>query len=216
MKPIDMNEIYRKLPLDEIPWNLEEPPHALVKLLQSGKVRPCTAVDLGCGTGHYAIYLASQGFDVTGVDISPTAIKIAQENARKKGVRCRFIVADVLGDLKELKETFDFAYDWELLHHIFPEQRKTYVKNVYGRLNPKGHYLSVCLSEKDLEFSGSGKYRETPLGTCIYFSSEDELRDLFSPYFTIKELKTIQIRGRSAPHLAIYAFMQRRENPVCT
>ncbi len=209
MKQVDIDEIYRKMPQEDIPWNIAEPPKALVELIEGGKVRTCKAIDLGCGTGNHAIYLASKGFDVTGVDISPTAIRIAEENAKKKGVRCYFIVADVLGDLKEVKGTFDFAYDWELLHHVFPEQRKKYVGNVYGKLNPKGQYLSLCFSEKDPQFGGSGKYRETPLGTLLYLSSEDELRDLFKPYFSIEELRTIQISGKFAPHLAIYAFMER-------
>jgi len=205
-----MDRIYRKTPLEEIPWNIETPPDALVKLVETGKVKPCKTIDLGCGTGNYAIYLASIGFEVTGIDISPTAIKIAKENAKKKGAKCNFLVTDVLGNLDEVKETFDFAYDWELLHHIFPEQRKKYVENVYRILNPKGKYLSVCFSEKDSQFGGSGKYRQTQLGTILYFSSEDELRDLFKPYFKIKELKTIEIRGKPAPHLANYAFMEKK------
>ena len=210
MKYVDMDEIYRTLPLEEVPWVVEEPPKALVDLVVAGDIRPCKAIDLGCGTGNYAIYLASKGFRVTGVDLSPTAITLAKENAKKKGVMCDFIVANVLGDLKEVVGTFDFAYDWELLHHIFPEQRTKYVENVSRLLKSKGHYLSVCFSEKDPQFSGSGKYRETPLGTILYFSSEDELRDLFKPYFQIDELRTIQISGKFAPHLAIYAFMENR------
>jgi len=209
-----MDRIYRNTPLEEVPWNIETPPDVLVELVESGKVKPCKTIDLGCGTGNYAIYLASVGFEVTGIDISPTAIKIAKENAKKKGVKCNFLVADVLGNLDEVKETFDFVYDWELLHHIFPEQRKKYVENVYGILNPKGKYLSVCFSEKDREFGGSGKYRETRLGTILYFSSEDEIRDLFEPYFNIKELKTIGIRGKPTPHLANYAFMERKNRTV--
>jgi 2-polyprenyl-3-methyl-5-hydroxy-6-metoxy-1,4-benzoquinol methylase len=210
MKHVDMDEIYRRLPQEDIPWNIEEPPKALVELIEAGKMRPCKAVDLGCGAGNYAIYLAKKGFDVTGADISSTAIRRAKENAKRRGVECRFIVADVLGDLKEVNETFDFAYDWELLHHIFQEQREKYVKNVHALLNPKGHYLSICFSEKNSQFGGLGKYRETPLGTLLYFSSEDELRELFKAYFEIEELKTIQISGKSAPHLAVYAFMERR------
>jgi len=206
----EMDRIYRNTPLEEIPWNIETPPDVLVELVESGKVKPCKTIDLGCGTGNYAIYLASIGFEVTGIDVSPTAIKIAKENAKKKGVKCDFLVTDVLGNLDEVKETFDFAYDWELLHHIFPEQRKKYVENVHRILNPKGKYLSVCFSEKDSQFGGSGKYRQTPLGTILYFSSEDELRDLFEPYFNIKEIKTIEIRGRPAPHLANYAFIERK------
>ena len=206
-----MDQIYRTLPLEDVPWVVEEPPKALVDLVESGDLRPCKAIDLGCGTGNYAIYLAGRGFPVTGVDISPTAITLAGENAKNKGVRCDFIVADVLGDLREVGGTFDFAYDWELLHHIFPEQRRKYVENVAGLLNPKGLYLSVCFSERDPQFGSSGKYRETPLGTVLYFSSEVELRDLFEPFFHINELKTIQVNGKIAPHLAIYAFMQKRQ-----
>jgi SAM-dependent methyltransferase len=210
MKPVDMDEIYRNRALEEIPWIVEKPPEVLVDLIESGVIGPCKAVDLGCGTGNYAIYLAGRGFQVTGIDISPTAIDIARENAKSKGARCDFIVADVLGDLKEAGGTFDFACDWELLHHIFPEQRTKYVENVSRLLNPKGRYLSVCFSEKSPQFGGSGKYRETPLGTVLCFSSETELRDLFERYFQISEMKTIQISGKSAPHLAIYAFMEKR------
>jgi SAM-dependent methyltransferase len=210
MMQVEMDSIYKNIPLEEIPWNIETPPDALVELVDSGKVTPCKTIDLGCGAGNYAIYLASIGFDVTGIDISPAAIKIAEENAKKKEVKWNFLVADVLGDLDEVKETFDFAYDWELLHHIFPDKRKKYIENVYRIINPGGKYLSVCFSEKDLQFGGSGKYRETPLGTILYFSSDDELRDLFEPYFNIKELKTIEISGKFAPHLANYAFMERK------
>jgi len=210
MKLMDMDEIYRTMPQEDIPWNMEEPPEALIELIESGKVLPCKAVDFGCGAGNYAIYLAGKGFDVTGIDISPTAIGIAEENARKKGIRCRFIAVDVLGDLKELKGTFDFAYDWELLHHVFPEQRKKYVENVHGKLRSKGRYLSLCFSEENPQFGGSGKYRKTPLGTVLYFSTEDEIRSLFEPYFQIDELRTIRISGKFAPHLAIWAFMKKK------
>jgi SAM-dependent methyltransferase len=210
MIQVEMDRIYKNIPLEEIPWNIETPPDALVELVDSGKVKPCKTIDLGCGAGNYAIYLASKGFDVTGIDISQAAIKIARENAKKKGTKWNFLVADVLGDLDEVRETFDFAYDWELLHHIFPDKRKKYVQNVHKILNPGGKYLSVCFSEKDPQFGGSGKYRETRLGTLLYFSSENELRELFEPYFNIRELKTIEVTTKFVNHLANYAFMERK------
>jgi SAM-dependent methyltransferase len=210
MKYVDLDKIYQEMPPDKIPWNSETPPDALVELVQSGKVRPCKTIDLGCGTGNYAIYLAGQGFEVTGVDSSPTAIKIATENAQRHGVRCRFIVADLLGDLLEIKETFDFGYDWEFLHHIFPEDREKYVKNVYNLLKPGAQYFSACFSEKDPQFGGRGKFRKTRLGTTLYFSSESEIGDLFSPYFAIKELKTIKIDTKFASHYLVYSLSERR------
>ncbi len=210
IKRAEIDKIYGNMAPESIPWNIEAPPDALTELVKSGKVKPCKTIDLGCGAGNYAIYLASIGFDVTGVDISPTAIKLAKENAKKKGIRSRFIVADVLGNLDEVIETFDFAYDWELLHHIFTEERKRYVENIYRILNPRGKYLSVCFNEKDPQFGGSGKYVETRIGTILYLSSVEELRNLFDPYFSIKELKTIEIKGKSVTHLANYAFMEKK------
>jgi len=210
MKQSETDEIYSNIPLKEIPWNIENPPDALIHLIQSGKVKPCTVIDLGCGAGNYAVYLAGKGFTVTGVDISGKAITFAEKNAKDKKVRCDFLRADVLGDLgKEVDNIFDFAYDWELLHHIYPENRNKYVENVQRLINPGGRYLSVCFNEKDAQFGGSGKYRKTKLGTILYFSSEDELRKLFSLYFKIIEIKTFEIQGKTVPHMVTYALMEK-------
>jgi SAM-dependent methyltransferase len=217
MKQVEPDEIYRNVPLIEIPWNIETPPEVLVQLVESGKVLPCEVIDLGCGAGNYAIYFAHKGFNVTGVDISPMAIKFAKENAKKKKVKCNFLVTDVVDDLVNVvKKTFDFAYDWEVLHHIFPEKRKKFIQNVYGVLNPGGKYLSVCFNEKDAQFGGSGKFRNTHLGTVLYFSSEEELNDLFNSYFDIIELKTIEIGGKSVPHIVNYAFMEKKSEELNT
>ena len=202
-----MEKIYKNMAIDDIPWNFKTPPDVLENLVRTGKITPCKTIDLGCGTGNYAIYLAGEGFDVTAVDISSSAIKIAKNNASQKGIDCNFIVADILGDLKQIQSTFNFAYDWELLHHIFPSDREKYIRNVYRLLNPGGQYLSVCFSEENLQFGRVGKYRKTPLETVLYFSSENELRVLYESFFKIEELKTIEIKGKFSPHKAIYAFM---------
>lgn len=202
-----MDQIYKDLQPEKIPWNIESPPQALVDLIKSEKIKPCKTIDLGCGTGHNALYLASLGFQVTGIDISPAAIKIAQEYAEKKGIPCQFLVADVTGDFHEINASFDFAYDWQLLHHIFPDKRKKYCENVRSILNPGGKFLCVGFSEKDAQFEGTGKYRKTNLGTILYFSSEEELRTLFTEFFQIEELKTLETQGKYGPHLVVYAFL---------
>ena len=79
-----MDKIYRKIPLEKISWNIQKPPDVLVELVRSKKVKPCKTIDLGCGIGNYAIYLGGLGFDVTGIDVSPTAIDIDIEKAKKK------------------------------------------------------------------------------------------------------------------------------------
>jgi SAM-dependent methyltransferase len=205
-----MEKIYSETPPEDIPWNMDAPSKALVELVESGQVQPCKTIDMGCGAGNYAIYLAGLGFDVTGVDISPSAIALAEASAKQKGVTCSFVAADILGGLAEITETFDFAYDWSLLHHVFPEDRKQYVETVHRLLVPGGKYLSVCFSEKEAGFGGTGKLRRTPLGTVLYFSSEDELRDLFAPHFDVTTLETMQVEGKREPHLMNFAFMAKK------
>ena len=211
MQTENIDAIYKKVPLERIPWNIESPPDVLTGLVKSGRVRPCRAIDLGCGAGNYAVWLAGLGFDVTGVDSSPTAIQIACENAKKKGVRCTFVAADLLGDLHPVEGTFDFAYDYELLHHLLPEERAVYIKNVCRLTRQHATYFSVCFSDGDPQFGGHGKTRKTPLGTLLYFSSEDEIQDLVSPHFHILELKTMEVAAKfGGTHKAIYVLCERR------
>jgi len=206
----DMERVYTEIPPADIPWNIESPPRELISLVEAGHVRPCSAIDLGCGAGNYAIYLASQGFDVTGVDVSSAAIALARDNAKQKGVECDFLVADVLDGLGEFTGAFEFAYDWSLLHHVFPENRKRYVETVHRVLASGGKYFSVCFSEQDGAFGGSGKVRKTPLGTVLFFSSEEELRDLFGPCFAVRTLKTAEVEGKWERHLMNVALMEKK------
>lgn len=205
-----MEDIYKNIPVEKIPWNREEPPELLRNLVEQRHVSPCAAFDSGCGAGNYSVYLAEKGFSVTGVDRSPSAIDLAEKKARERGVKCVFLVGDILERLDELENSFDFIFDWGLLHHIFPEKRRLYLDNVDSYLRQGGVYMSVCFSQEDKAFGGKGKYRDTRLGTRLYFSSEDELSKLFGFYFTINQLSTVTIDGKFESHTAIYTFMQKR------
>jgi SAM-dependent methyltransferase len=207
-----MDAIYSELTLDQIPWNVDRPPAAIKDLAESGWVGPCDAVDLGCGAGNYAIWLASKGFRMTGLDLSPRAIELATGLAAQNSVACQFMARDLTDTVDGLDNSFDFAFDWEVLHHIFPETRERYVKNVHRMLRSGGKYFSLCFSEKDPPgFEGDGKYRKTPLGTTLYFSSEHELRELFEPLFHIEHVRTVRVAGKKGPHMAVEARMSKKE-----
>lgn len=202
-----MDEVYKNIPEDEIPWNLGAPPKALRDLVESKILQPCKVLEIGCGFGYSAIYFAKCGFRVAGIDISETAITTARNLAAKNHADCTFQVDDILSS--EIEETFDFIFDWSVLHHIFPKNRKQYIENVNRLLNRGGKYLSVSFSEKDKAFGGGGKCRTTPIGTTLYFSSEKEMHELFSPYFNFQEFKTIEIEGKPTPHFAIFALLEK-------
>ena len=201
-----MNQIYGNTSLEKIPWNIQDPPDLLVEVVENGKVAPCRAVDLGCGAGNYAMWLATKGFQVTGIDCSEKAIEIARDLAQQKEVDCEFLVGNLTSPDFEPGLVFQFAYDWEVLHHVFPEERETYIDNISKMLERGGTYFSVCFSEQDPDFGGEGKYRKTPMNTTLYFSSEEEIRNLLAPNFEIKELSTVEIAGKYGPHIAVMAL----------
>jgi len=146
-----MERIYREIPPDKIPWNMAAPPDILVTAVTANIPKTCNVIEMGCGAGNYVIYFSKLGYACTGVDISEHAIRMAGNSAVTAGAGCRFLVADVTGDLAEWNSTFGFAYDWELLHHIFPEDREKYIDNVHRLLHADGRYLSVCFSEESTQ-----------------------------------------------------------------
>ncbi|MGH7320729.1 MAG: class I SAM-dependent methyltransferase [Candidatus Rokuibacteriota bacterium] len=65
-----------------------------MELVASGRLSPQAfrrAIDLGCGSGANAIFLAEHGFDVSGVDFSPVALRKAQAKAVERGARLRLL-----------------------------------------------------------------------------------------------------------------------------
>lgn len=83
-KRSNWDKVYKE---GQTPWDTGVQSSELIKVLDSGIVSPCPALDLGCGTGTNAIYLAQKGFDVTAVDISKLAIKKPQQRQKKLALR---------------------------------------------------------------------------------------------------------------------------------
>jgi len=204
---VDTERIYATVPPAEIPWVYEEPPVELVRLLDGELVEPGRAVDLGCGRGANAAFLASRGFDVTGVDFSPSAV--AQAEASYSAPNCRFEVMDLTRRAVPEMPGFHFALDWLTLHHILPPDRQQFIANVAAMLNPGGVYFSVSFHEHHKAFHGDGKLRTTKLGTNLYFASTEEVAELLRPHFEIAEQTVTEVRGKTFPHLVNVVLARR-------
>lgn len=71
------------------------PDQQIVELVESGRILPCRAIDLGCGTGRNTLYLAQHGFQVTGVDFASSAIAKARKKAEAARLEAEFVVDDL-------------------------------------------------------------------------------------------------------------------------
>jgi len=128
------------------PWEIG-PREELVELVKTGRIAPCRAIDLGCGTGDNAIFLAQNGFDVTGVDFAKSAIKKARDKAKLLGVAVDFVVDD-LTMLRHVQGLFDLLVDYGTLDDLNREDREKYVQNVLPLSHPGSQFLLWCFEWK--------------------------------------------------------------------
>jgi SAM-dependent methyltransferase len=109
------NERYQS---GETPWDTGHSSSELARLVSETAIAPCRAIELGCGSGTNALWLAQQGFDVTAVDGSALAIERATQRASAAGVVVRFLVADVLAPPQDIGAPFDFFFDRGCYHAV--------------------------------------------------------------------------------------------------
>lgn len=182
---VDWESVYSEKNLPYIPWNSDRPDVELSELIESRKISPHSALDVGCGTGTDAIYLASKGINVTAIDISKEAIRIARGKAEKAGVNVNFISGDFL-KVEFDNKTFDFVNDRGCFHIMNPLRRDEFAAKVSGVLRHQGQYYLRCWSDKQ-EFDSE----YTP-----YRISKDIIHRTFSKYFDILEIRDVRWGGK--------------------
>jgi len=130
----DWNEHYAT---GQTPWDSGEPEPALVAAVEAGTIPAGRVLEVGCGTGTNALWLAAHGFDVLGIDVSPLAIDRARAGASEGAGAARFEVRDFLAAPPEGPS--DFVFDRGCFH-VFdaPVARTRFVELVASVLAERG------------------------------------------------------------------------------
>jgi SAM-dependent methyltransferase len=181
-------------------WESPRPVRALVSLFERPDFRPQRVLELGCGDGVNAVFMASRGCQVTAVDISPTALRMAREKQRVAETNIEFIEGDIF-DLDPSREPYDFVFDRGMFHHVQVFHFEDYKNLVADRLVPNGYFHLIChhvstrttvLLDCLCGFVGkllgflSGTLVETGAGFTV-----DELGEIFSDRFRIESTDLI-------------------------
>lgn len=153
------------------PWDIGRPQAEIVRLEEAGGIVG-DVIDLGCGTGEHALYLAGRGHRVLGVDGSPSAIAAAEEKARARGIPAAFRVADAL-KLRAVHRRFETAIDVGLFHTFTNDERRLYRDSVCEVLAAGSTLHILCFSDE--EPPGEGPRRVT----------EYEIRSAFRGVFAL-------------------------------
>jgi methyl halide transferase len=157
----------------DMPWEKGAPSPGLIDFLTAHPELPRGTVCVpGCGTGHDVRAWARAGFDATGYDIAPSAVRLAAERTVAAGLAANFRMGNFLKD--EPQRLFDCIFEHTLFCAINPTERDDYVQAVLRWAKPNGHYLAVNYLIPDVD--------GPPFGT-----TRAELWDRFSPYFELVE-----------------------------
>ncbi|WP_276274010.1 class I SAM-dependent methyltransferase [Haloarcula litorea] len=153
-------------------WDIGRPQRAFVWLADAGLVRG-PVLDVGCGTGELSLFVARQGHDVLGIDLSSLAISQARQKARWRQIPAQFLVLDAL-DLPALAArgfSFRTVLDCAMFHILGASERDRFIAGLDTVVEPGG---LVCLL---------GDARRQP--DAIYGITPAEVRRRFGDGWTV-------------------------------
>jgi SAM-dependent methyltransferase len=150
--PFDFDALYRgESPAEGMPamttppWDTKAPKENVIAWQEGGWVHG-DVLDIGCGLGDNAIYLARNGHHVTGLDISPTALATAERRANDAGVQVTFAVTDST-KLEGYTEAFDTIVDSGMFHCLDDDAKRSYAAAAHRATRPGANLLLTCFSD---------------------------------------------------------------------
>jgi SAM-dependent methyltransferase len=181
------------------PWSIGEPQPEIAALIDAGKVRG-TVLDAGCGEAATALYLAEQGLQTVGLDLSPTAIDLARAEAQRRGLtNATFDVADI-SDFDGYDNRFDTIIDSTLFHSMPVELREGYQRSILRAAAPGASYFVLV-------FDTAGMPAESPVNAV----TADELRDVVGKYWQIDDIRAARIHANLPPQIADFGGVDLRD-----
>jgi 2-polyprenyl-3-methyl-5-hydroxy-6-metoxy-1,4-benzoquinol methylase len=156
------------------PWDIGKPQPKFAA--EAGRLSG-SILDCGCGTGENALFFASRGHAVTGMDFLEAPVAAARRKAAERGVAATFRVGDAL-KLEESSEQFDNAIDSGLLHVFDDENRARYALGLAKVVRPGGRVMLMCFSDKTPGEQGPRRVTEAELRAAFAKGWEIETLEL--------------------------------------
>lgn len=196
-------------------WGLSPRP-LLIKNI--GEVPVGKALDLGVGEGRNALFLAREGFHVTGIDISPKSIEKFLDLAKERGLTVEGLVMDIL-DFEFTPDAYNLIVATNTLHFLRKEEVYEITSKIIRSIAPGGYvYIedftvndpSYKTAKKRLKQIEENTFYSPKIFSYLYFFSHNELKRTFKD-FEIKIYKEDIFadpgHGKSGPHKHCVALL---------
>jgi SAM-dependent methyltransferase len=122
------------------PWDIGRPQPRFAALAEAGRLEG-PLLDVGCGTGEHVLMAAATGLDATGIDIAPTAIRLARKKAAERGLTATFVVGDALA--MSFGDGFTTVLDCGCFHTFDDGDRERFVASLATVVRPGGRLFML-------------------------------------------------------------------------
>ena len=192
----DWDRVYRE---GRPPWETGAVSGELVKLLSEGIVPVGRVLEIGCGTGANAVCFAKNGFEVTALDSSPTALERARRRGRMENAPVHFILDDVYRFAKK-SEPFDLVFDAGFYHFARRDKLDCFL-DILWRLTSPGSYYIALAGNTDEEDNEGGPPQV----------SEDDIRNELGRILDVVQLRPFRLESpnRAEGYLGWSCVMRR-------
>ena len=158
------------------PWEIDQPKGAFVAIADR-LISPI--LDAGCGTGENALFFASRGFRVIGIDFVEEAIRRARAKAHKRGLAVEFLVKDATA-LADWDKRFASVIDSGLFHVFSDDDRRRYVQGLTQVVEPGSRLYLMCFSDEEPGTEGPRRV------------SRQELYDVFADGWEVESIQPVR------------------------
>ena len=148
-----------------------------------------SVLDLGCGAGRHCVYLAKNGFDVVGVDVSESALRMANEWVRKERLTNVSFIRATMTNLPFSGSRFDAVISVSVIHHAIKKDIVKTIDEVYRVLKKSGLFLTNLVSVKDPRY-GTGQKVENNTFRILEAFEEKRFEELHH-FFTKREVSKL-------------------------
>jgi ubiquinone/menaquinone biosynthesis C-methylase UbiE len=201
--------------LPEKVYSTEEPDEFVVDFVGFLRKRNGPIVlDLACGAGRHAIYMAEQGLEVNGADISATGLKMTKERLRKRGLEAA-LVKSAMNYLPHLDSCFDAVICTRAVYHQKLAAIQKTLLETRRVLRKNGAVLIDFLSRRTYSFGKGDEIEENTFveteghekGVIHHFADKKELRRLFNDFKVLSiELHEKEVEGKLRSRLIVQAM----------
>jgi len=145
-------------------------------------------LDFGSGTGRHVIYLAKEGFDVVGIDISKTGVKMTKDWLKSEGLKAELLIKDIAKPIPYSNNFFDAVISTQVIHHGEKQTITNVIKEITRVVRPGGIiFITVPINKRYSKSRVGWKMKKIAERTFVPLDGQE--KGLIHYFFTPSELK---------------------------